>query len=140
MQVLRAAYRRDIRVIASRLLAAEVGRFRADKDRVDVDQHVLTYLESVHVEWWEVDLLVSKEARKLSWRYNMAAGPDSVHLATAVLAEAEYFISNDNVFPYAETIGKTQVVRPCVFWDPTTEDEELEQAHAETQQPRPSED
>jgi predicted nucleic acid-binding protein len=126
LKVLRAVSRGDIRIVASRLLAVEVARFRGDHDRLDVDAFALQRLEGMNPDWYEVDLLVSREARRLSWEHQIRSGADAIHLATAVRAQCDYFISSDNVFPYGATIDKTAVIQPAVVWDPTTEDLEID--------------
>lgn len=123
LQVLEAAERHDIQLIASRLLAAEIGRFRGDRDRSSVDQLVLRYLDSVNAEWVEVDLLVARDARRLSWQHNIKSGADSVHLATAVRRRADYFMSRDGAFPYGLRVDDvTAVTLPQVVWTPTLYD------------------
>ena len=123
-KVLGAAERRDIRFVAFRLLAVEVGRFRADRQRERVDDLVMRYLDAVDTRWVEVDLLISREARNLSWEYNIKSGADAVHLSTAVRQKADYFMSRDGAFPYGETIGQTRVVYPQVIWEETLFDED----------------
>ena len=116
LKVLEAAQRRDIRLVASRLLAVEVGRFRGDASQVRVDDLVADYLESVQVQWAEVDLLIAKQAHDLSWRYGIKSGADAVHLATAVRLRADYFMSRDGGFPYGERIDSTSVLNPQIVW------------------------
>lgn len=97
--MLEAAQRGDIRLGASRLLEAEVGRFRGDTSGPAVDQLVLDFLTHANVQRSEVDLLVAREARRLSWTCQLKSAADSVHLATAKLRDATVFISRDGVFP-----------------------------------------
>ncbi len=125
LKILRAAQRGDVRLVASRLLAVEVGRWRAGQERLDVDGFVLGYLEQVAVEWAEVDLLVAREARRLSWDHKLRTA-DATHLATAVRLDCDYFMSNDGDFPHGSTLGRTQVTEPTTVWDPTTEDHEID--------------
>jgi predicted nucleic acid-binding protein len=121
-KVLLAAERGDISLVASRLLAVEIGRFRGDASQSQVDQLVLQYLECVGTEWAEVDLLISRDARALSWQYGLKSGADSVHLATAVRMGADYFMSRNGGFPYGRLVGSTQVIEPGVVWAATLDD------------------
>lgn len=120
-RMLRAVTRGDIRLAASRLLAVEVGRWRGDRSEIEVDQMLLNYLEQRDTEWVEVDFLVSRDARTLSWQHRLSSA-DAVHLATAVRRKCNYFVSTDKAFPYDQRLGDTQVMRPGILWDPTIED------------------
>ena len=119
LRVLEAAERRDVRLVASRLLAAEIGRFRGDAIKYQVDELVLRYLGGVETMWAEVDLLITEQARRLSWQFKIKSGADAVHLATAVRLKADYFMSRDGGFPYGQKIESTMVVNPSVVWTPT---------------------
>lgn len=121
-KVLQAAERRDIRLLASRLLAVEVGRFRGDAGRTRVDQLVLQYLESVDTQWAEVDLLIARQARDLSWQFGIKSGADAIHLATAVRLRADFFMSRDGGFPYGQTVESTSVINPKIVWTPSLAD------------------
>jgi hypothetical protein len=121
-KVLQAAERQDIQLIASRLLAAEVGRFRGDASKTRVDQLVLQYLDSVDTQWVEVDLLIAQQARNLSWQFGIKSGADAVHLATAVRMHADYFMSRDGGFPFGQAIESTTVTIPSIVWTPNLMD------------------
>lgn len=121
-KVLQAAERKDIRLVASRLLAAEVGRFRGDASRARVDQLVIKYLDGVNTQWVEVDLLIAQQARDLSWQFGIKSGADAVHLATAVRLKADYFMSRDGGFPYGQMVESTSVINPSIVWTPTLMD------------------
>lgn len=119
LKVLEAGQREDVRFLASRLLAVEVGRFRRDATKAKVDQLVLQYLDSVRTQWAEVDLLVAQQARALSWQYEIKSGADAIRLATAVRYRVDYFMSRDGGFPYGQKINSTLVVNPSAVWAPT---------------------
>lgn len=120
LEALQAAERRDIRLIASRLLLPEVGRWRGEQQigQPAVDALVERYLDGVDVEWSEVDLLVAREARRLSWQYHLRAG-DAIHLATAVRRKADYFMSRDQAYPAGQTVEGVDVRVPSIVWQPT---------------------
>jgi predicted nucleic acid-binding protein len=126
LKVLLAAERGDVQLLASRLLAVEVGRFRGDASRSRVDELVLKYLESVNTQWAEVDLLISRQARELSWQFGIKSGADAIHLATAVRLRADYFMSRDGGFPYGQTIESTFVTNPQVVWTPSLFDAQVD--------------
>ena len=136
LKILLAAERGDIQLLASRLLAVEVGRFRGDANRVKVDELVLKYLESVNAQWAEVDLLISRQARELSWKFEIKSGADAIHLATAVRFRADYFMSRDGGFPYGQTIESTSVTNPRVVWTPSLFDAEVDNQPGTNVEPR----
>jgi len=126
LKVLLAAERRDVQFLASRLLAVEVGRFRGDASKPKVDELILKYLESVNAQWAEVDLLISRQARELSWQFGIKSGADAIHLATAVRFRADYFMTRDGGFPYGQKIESTLVTNPRVVWTPSLFDAEVD--------------
>jgi hypothetical protein len=99
-----------------------VGRFRGDAGRTRVDQLVLQYLESVDTQWAEVDLLIARQARDLSWQFGIKSGADAIHLATAVRLRADFFMSRDGGFPYGQTVESTSVINPKIVWTPSLAD------------------
>jgi hypothetical protein len=65
--VLEAAERGDIQLLASRLIAVEVGSYRGDRPgEPAAERFIDQYLDGVSAEWSELDVLVSREARALS--------------------------------------------------------------------------
>jgi predicted nucleic acid-binding protein len=96
-----------------------VGSFRGDRPGEPVaEQFIDQYLDGVSAEWSELDILVSRDARALSWKYKLRGG-DAVHLATAVRRRADYFMSIDHAFPFEETVAGVRVMKPGVVWDAT---------------------
>jgi predicted nucleic acid-binding protein len=88
--LLRGGQDRTFRVVASTLLYAEVcghGEVRAAVDLASVDQKVSAFLEHGFIEWVEVDLVVAREARRLS-RAHRLRGADAIHLASAIVLAA----------------------------------------------------
>ncbi|WP_167582700.1 type II toxin-antitoxin system VapC family toxin [Kineococcus rubinsiae] len=123
LRVLEAAERRDIQLVASRLLAVEVGGYGGDRPGPGPAEDLLTrFLDGVGTEWVEVDLLVTREARRLAWEYRLRAG-DAVHLATAVRRKADHFMSFDRGFPHGQNVEGTAVSEPVVVWQPTLYDQ-----------------
>ncbi|UUN28586.1 PIN domain-containing protein [Streptomyces sp. FIT100] len=133
LKVLMAAHRGDIRLVASTLLLVELnGQKRSDESdfRTARDKLVNQYLDSLDVEWVEVDHITAREARQVSERHRLL-GADAAHLATAIRRDADYFISRDSQFPYGTTVGaRTKVVQPTVLWNPTTDDIAVDQEAA----------
>jgi len=123
LRVLQAAERRDIQLIASRLLAVEIGGYGGDRPGPGPADDLLTrFLDGVDTEWVEVDLFVAREARRLAWEYRLRAG-DAIHLATAVRRGAEHFMSFDQGFPHGQKVEGTAVSGPEVVWQPTLYDQ-----------------
>jgi predicted nucleic acid-binding protein len=133
LKVLLAAHRGDIRLVASTLLLVELnGQKRADSTdfRDDRDKVVSLYLNSLNVEWVEVDHITTRDTRMISEQHRLL-GADAAHLATAIRRNADYFISRDKQFPYGRTVGtRTKVVTPSILWNPTTDDVAVDQEAA----------
>lgn len=125
LAALEAAERGAVTLVASRLLAVEVGRYRGDVSHARVTAHLVRFLEQVSLRWWEVDLRVQVKALELSQRYKLTS-QDAIHLATAVLARCEYFFTYDGRFPVDSEVDGVTVTRPKVVWEATLRDSELE--------------
>ncbi|MEU3494428.1 type II toxin-antitoxin system VapC family toxin [Kitasatospora cineracea] len=130
LKILLAAHRGDIRLVASTLLLVELnGQKRSDDStyREDRDKVVQQYLDTLDVEWVEVDHITARDTRKISEQYRLL-GADAAHLATAVRRNADYFISRDGHFPYGSTVGaRTKVIQPTLLWNPTVDDALVDQ-------------
>ena len=123
LRVLQAAERGDIQLIASYLLAVEVGGYGGDRPGPHAGQDLVTrFLDGVGAEWVELDLLIANDARRLAWTHHLRAG-DAVHLATAVRRKAEHFMSFDQGFPHGLTVEGTAVSGPAIVWQPTPDDQ-----------------
>ncbi|MFF5238529.1 type II toxin-antitoxin system VapC family toxin [Streptomyces microflavus] len=133
LKILLAAERGDIRLVASTLLLVELsGQKRSDDAtfRAKRDGVIEQFLDSLNVEWVEVDQITVRETRKISESHRLL-GADAAHLATAVRRNADYFISRDKHFPYGQTVGsRTKVVQPTLLWNPTTDDIAVDQEAA----------
>lgn len=125
LAVLEAAERKDIEVLASRLLSVEIGSMKAQNEntREDTDRLAERFLEAVGAHWVELDLMVAREARRVSWEYNLRT-LDSVHLATAIYRKATHFMTVDTDFPIGKTADGVWVSLPEIVWDPTLLDGE----------------
>lgn len=133
LKILLAASRGDIRLVGSTLILVELNGEKGNASsgfRAQRDQVVYQFLDSLDVEWVEVDHLIARETRQVAERYGLR-GADAAHLATAVRRNADYFVSRDRGFPYGETAGRrTQVLQPRVLWTPTLEDQQVDQEAA----------
>ena len=122
--VLEAAERKDIQLVASRLLPVEIRARSGDvKGRKYADDIVHRFLDTAGVEWVEVDVMVSREARRLGWGWNLKAA-DAIHLATAVWRKADHLMTFDTHFPLGKTVEGVQVSKPRIVWAPTLTDGE----------------
>lgn len=137
LKVLLAADRGDIRLVASTLLLIELNGEKGNASpafRAERDQVVYQFLDSLDVEWVEVDHLTARDTRQVAERYGLR-GADAAHLATAIRRNADYFMSRDGGFPYGQTAGRgTKVVQPCVLWTPTLDDQKIDQEAGEPRQ------
>ncbi|MFJ6541742.1 type II toxin-antitoxin system VapC family toxin [Streptomyces sp. NPDC091385] len=133
MKILLAAHRGDIRLVASTLLLVELnGQKRSDGNefREHRDKVIGQFLDSLDIEWVEVDQITARDTRKISEEHRLL-GADAAHLATAIRRNADYFISRDGHFPYGHTVGsRTKVVQPTILWNPTTDDIAVDQEAA----------
>ena len=116
-RVLAAAAAGRIRVVASWLVRAEVQSVpppTVDQSVVDtVDQ----LLENEGVRWVAVDRFVASKARELSRGLpKRLKGADAVHLATAVLENANYFMTTDKDFPIDDSVDGVPVTLPIAVW------------------------
>lgn len=128
LSLLEAAERKDVQLVASHLVTVEVGGYKGDRPgKAQADQFVERFLESVQVEWSELDILVAREARRVSWQYNLRSA-DAVHLATAILRRASHFMTLDTGFPLGQTVEGVEVSLPRIVWPPTLLDGEARAA------------
>lgn len=126
-QLLLASARDDIQVVASTFLLAEVCGWNGGvPDLGRQDQVADRFLEeNPQILWVEVDRFVARESRRLSRLHRMRGG-DAVHLATAVLHDCAYFMTDDTGYP--ARVGDTRVTRPQVIWQETFDDVQVEKA------------
>lgn len=124
LSLLEAAERKDIQLIESRLVSVEVGAYRGDRPgEVAADELIERYLDSVNAEWSEVDIIVAREARRISWAHNLRSA-DAIHLATAIRRQATHLMTLDQGFPLGQVVDGVRVSLPEVVWTPTLLDGE----------------
>lgn len=123
--LLRDGQEKRFTVVASTLIYAEVcghGEVRAAQDAVAVDQKVSAFFEHGFIQWVEVDLVVAREARRLSREYRLR-GADAIHLASAVRAGCQLLMTwNKNDFPIGQTVDGVDVREPFLFGQGRLED------------------
>lgn len=130
LAVLEAAERGEIQLIASRLLPVEIGAYKGDLVAVGkpaADDLVGRFLESVSVEWVELDVIVGREARRISWDHNLRSA-DAIHLATAIYRKATHFMTLDEKFPLDTSVEGVAISGPRIVWTPTLLDGEQREA------------
>ena len=126
LQVLDAARRGDIHLLASTLVVVELVGWKGDVDFAERDRVMEEYLlNNSDVTWVEVDAAIALDARPLARRHRLR-GPDATHLATAIRHSADYFMSNDGDFPYDTTVDHVRIRRPQPVWQETVDDLEIE--------------
>lgn len=74
-------------------------------------------------EWAELNIMISREARRLSWQCRMRAA-DCIHLATALRRVADYLMTLDKGYPLETTVDGVEVSGPRIVWAPTLFDGE----------------
>lgn len=116
-RLLLAAADGKIRLVASWVLRAELQSDPAGNVDLRVRDTVEEILDNDAIRWVEVDRRVALAARDLSRSLlRRLGGADAIHLATAVLAEADFFVSVDRKFPYGATIDGCEVTEPKIVW------------------------
>lgn len=124
--LLRGGEGKRFAVIASTLIYAEVcghGEVHAAQDAAAVDAKVSAFFESGFISWVEVDLVLARDARRLSrvWRLR---GADAIHLASAIRASCDVLMTwNKNDFPIGQTIEGVDVREPFLFGQGSLDDE-----------------
>lgn len=106
-------------IIASTLVYAEVGgngAVRAAPAQAidEVDSKISAFFEHGFIQWVEVDLVIAREARRLSREYGLR-GPDAVHLASAIRASCDVLMTWDTDFPIGQTVQGVNVSTPFLF-------------------------
>jgi predicted nucleic acid-binding protein len=125
-----AVDRGAIRLVASPLIEAEVlcnGRTQGRRERSErVAARLHTWFTSPETLWVDIDRFVAREAARISEQYgSLHEGPrrfsaaDALHLAAAVRANADYFMTHDRGYPVKQNIEGVRVQRPSVVWNET---------------------
>lgn len=116
--LLKEAQQKRFTVVASTLIYAEVcghGEVRAARDAAGVDAKVSAFFEQGFLQWVEVDLVIAREARRVS-RERRLRGADAIHLASAVRAGCDVLMTwNKNDFPVGEQVDGVDVREPFLF-------------------------
>jgi predicted nucleic acid-binding protein len=84
------------------------------------------WFTSPNVLWVDVDRLIAREAARLTVDYgDLRAGErrmsaaDAMHLAAALRARCDYFMTHDEGFPLGQVIEGVHVIRPEAVWQET---------------------
>lgn len=124
--LLNGAQQKRLTVVASTLIYAEVcghGAVRAARDVAGADAKISAFFEQGFIQWVEVDLVIAREARRLS-RERGLRGADAIHLASAVRASCDVLMTwNKNDFPIGEEVNGVAVREPFLFGQASIEDE-----------------
>ncbi len=125
LKLLLAAERGAVRLVASRLLPAEVvGARREDSEQVAAIGITERYLDRLSVLWVEVDALVDEQARDLARTYGLR-GADAVHVATALRARCRYFVTREGrILDMPPRIGDCEITEPRPLWSQQTLDDQ----------------
>lgn len=121
-------------MVASPLSEAEVllnGKTQERRARSQrVEEKLQTWFTSPSTIWVDIDRFLVRDAARLRAEYGplrvgpRAFGPrDGLHLAAAVRARCDYFMTHDEGFPIGQVIDGMKVVRPSVVWQETLFDE-----------------
>lgn len=117
-QVLDAAEKEQIQIVASTFVAAEVIRMKGESAPLSPDREskIEAILRSDRILWVELDLTLALEARKLSRTHGLKPG-DAVHLASAMRAKADVLFRYDDRFSAKDEIAGLALCEPFWFGD-----------------------
>lgn len=88
-----------------------------------MDRKVSAFFEHGFIHWVEVDLVIAREARRLSCAHRLR-GADAIHLASAIRATCDALMTwNKKDFPIGQTVEGVEVRVPSVFGQASIEDE-----------------
>jgi predicted nucleic acid-binding protein len=90
-----AARRRQVRIIASTVMFAEARGHSNGPHDSEAEQTIRTLLQEPYVTLVDVTRRIGLLARDISIERTRVKGMDAVHMATAVYAEADVFLSRD---------------------------------------------
>lgn len=103
-QIFLLAEKGELKLVGSTLLLVELLPLPLREKDEELTRIYLDLAEKVPgVELIDLDSTIAAKAAELRAKYNLKS-PDSIHLATAVLAGAEGFITNDEVFQKVKEI------------------------------------
>jgi len=117
-QILEAAEKREIQIVASTFVAAEVIRMKGESLPLssEKESEIDDLLKSERILWVELDLTVALEARKLA-RVHGLKPADAVHLASAIRAKADVLFRYDDRFASANEVAGLALCEPFWFGD-----------------------
>jgi predicted nucleic acid-binding protein len=121
-----AVHRNQVRLAASSLVEAEVscnGEVRPGKPQVVA--LLQGWFRAPSTVWTDVDRTLTPKAVDILERYrDKGAGfpkkrmytNDALHLAAAIRLGCDYFMAQDEGFPFGLTIDRMKIIRPEVVW------------------------
>ena len=114
-QILDAAEKQEIIVIASTFLVTEVIKIKGEALPISIDTEleIDKVLMSERLLIVELDLTLALEARKLARIHGLRPG-DSIHLATAIRHKAEVLLRYDDRFKSRTEIAGLELCDP--YW------------------------
>jgi predicted nucleic acid-binding protein len=111
-QVIELARQGHFQIVASTFVVAEVIKDGKQPPLSASEEAAIDgFLQQPFIEWVEVDLLVAKAARGIARQHGLKP-VDAIHLATAVRAGADQFLTWDPDFPDGAVLEGVTCVRP----------------------------
>jgi predicted nucleic acid-binding protein len=113
--ILDAADRGIVRIVASTFVAAEVIRPKGEREQVPAEKELVIneVLDGRRIDWVELDLPLAVESRRLARLHNLKPA-DAVHLASAVRAQADILLRWNHRFRVDDGITEIEVCDP--YW------------------------
>jgi predicted nucleic acid-binding protein len=117
-QVLDAAEKKQIQIVASTFVVAEVIKMRGETVALSTDKEseIDEILMSDRILWVELDLSLAQNARKLARIHGLKPG-DAIHLASAIRGKADVLFRYDNRFDAKDEIAGLELCEPFWFGD-----------------------
>jgi predicted nucleic acid-binding protein len=121
-------FAREAEMIASPLIEAEVlcnGNARLRRERsTKVRERLQTWFIAPDTIWVDIDRYLVREAVRLrdshGSQHEKGSKPfgatDALHLAAALRAKCDYFMTCDEGFPLGQTVDGMKIIRPGIVW------------------------
>jgi predicted nucleic acid-binding protein len=114
-QILAAADRSEIQIVASTFVAAEVIKMKGETETRSSasEAKIDAILRSDKIRWVELDLLLATDSRKIARDYSLKP-PDAIHLASAIRGKADVLLRYDDRFTADGKLVGLEVCEP--YW------------------------
>jgi len=125
-QLLDAAWDGAIHLVESPAILVEVPPRHRNDDGSGKRELILAQLDSSKVNYIDLTMSVARKAADITVSYPQVRNLDAIHLATAVVGGARYFVTaNTHDFPVGQQIEGVRIVTPAEAVMALTSSEQL---------------